>query len=424
MKIPRGTYDLFSNEMRIRNYVINDLKKITESYMFEMIETPMFESTELFKRSVGEQTDVVNKEMYTFEDKKGRSMTLRPELTAPIARCFIENKLYATAPNSKFYYYQPAFRYERPQSGRFRQFYQFGVEHYGETSSSVDSEVISLAYNLFKHFGLENDIILKINSIGKTEDRKSYCEQLKTYLNSNKNELCTDCLNRIETNPLRVLDCKTCSTKDVLINSPKIDSFINEDSKQHFNDILTTLKLLKINYIIDFNLVRGLDYYNDTVFEFVHTESNITVCGGGRYDNLISQLSNNSSPAFGFGLGVERLEKLILAKHQMLEEQLKPECDVYYMPLCNEAFDLCLSSTNKLRYEGLVCMMPHSVKSIKSNIKSANLLNAIYAVIIGDTEIESGLVTIKNLDTREEMKVKLSDFEDELIKNGGSHEHE
>ncbi len=414
--IPRGTFDISENNMRMREQVLEDIFKLAKAYGFEQIQTPIFESTNLFKRSVGDETDIVSKEMYTFNDKKGREITLRPELTAPVVRSYIENKFYATNPNLKAFYYGPAFRYERPQAGRFRQFHQFGVESFNTRNPHHDAEIIGLAASILKHFNLGDKIELKINSLGQKAERQDYIKKLQNHLIAHESELCSDCQTRLTKNPLRVLDCKVCSEKELMQSAPKLLDSLGEESKIYFETVLSTLGNLEIDYTIDHKLVRGLDYYNDTVFEFVLNSENAqnTIIGGGRYDGLVEQLNGPSTPAFGFGLGIERLIEAVKVNNPTVIDGFNRTTDVYYMPLCEQAEAMVISSMAKLRFAGIRTEYAGSIKSLKANFKQAEKLEAVFAVIIGEDEVENGYVTVRNLINREEDKVNLSDFEQEI----------
>lgn len=430
ISIPRGTFDITANDMRMRQEVLADICKLAQGYGFEQIQTPIFESTNLFKRSVGDETDIVSKEMYTFNDKKGREITLRPELTAPVVRSYIENKFYATNPNLKAFYYGPAFRYERPQAGRYRQFHQFGVESFNTRNPYHDAEVISMAYNILKHFNLDEKVILKINSLGQKAERLAYIESLKQHFiskmddNNQEYTLCEDCQNRLTTNPLRVLDCKVDSTKAIMNEAPKLIESLGNESKEYFETVLNTLEKLEIPFEIDHKLVRGLDYYNDTVFEFVLNtdKAQNTIIGGGRYDGLVSQLNGPETPAFGFGMGIERLIEAIKENNPTIIEEFNRKTDVYYMPLCEEGEAMTIASMAKLRFAGVRAEYAGGIKSFKANFKQAEKLEAVFAVIIGEEEVKQGYVTVRNLITREEDKVNLTEFEQEITE-GEEHGH-
>jgi len=423
INVPRGTYDLFTSKMAMRQDVVNTLFDFTSTYGFEQIQTPIFERSELFVRAVGEETDVVSKEMYDFLDKKGRNMSLRPELKAPIVRSYIENKFYATMPLAKFAYYGPAFRYERPQAGRFRQFHQFGIECLGLKSPSLDAELIGLAMGILKIFDLQDNVELKINTLGTNADRINYVQALKTYLNDYQDQMCSDCQTRINTNPLRVLDCKIDNKKDYFKNIPKLIDYLNEESITYFEHVKGLLDAQDIAYTIDDNLVRGLDYYNDVVFEIVHNTSKAqnAIIGGGRYDNLVTQLGGPETSAFGFGMGIERFIDALMNINPQIEQDYQKGIDVVYMPLCDEAVDIAIVSMNKLRCAGIKCETTYSAKSMKAHFKIADKYNAVYAVIIGEDEIKNNTVVVKNLMTKEENKVNINEFEEEFIK-GDEHD--
>ncbi len=421
MKIaaPRGTYDIYGEELLLRNDIVSMMFDLANNYGFSQIQTPIFEATNLFLHSVGEETDIVSKEMYTFLDKKQRSMTLRPELTAPVVRSYIQEKMYATNSNVRLACFGPAFRYERPQAGRFRQFNQFGVESFGNNTPIHDAEIISLSYAIIKNFALDKKVKLKINSLGNKTEREEYIVALKKHISLHQNGLCKDCLVRYEKNPLRILDCKVDQEHIALKKAPKLIDYLSEESKKRFNEVCKFLDIQNIKYEIYDKLVRGLDYYNDTVFEFEYTfrDGRIqAILGGGRYDDLVETISGPKTSAFGFGIGIERITDAIIDSNGDLLDNYKTNVDVYFVPLCDEAIGVCFKSLNKLRYHGLVCDMNFKVISLKTTFKKTDKNKAIYAVIVGEDELESGEVTIKNLQTRTSEKVKLSLFEDNLIK--------
>lgn len=418
IKAPRGTFDSYQSEMAFRQDVIDNLFLLSQSYQFEQIQTPIFEAAELFMRSVGDESDIVSKEMYLFEDKKNRQLALRPELTASIARSFIENKLYAQNEQIKFSYYGPAFRYERPQAGRFRQFHQFGVESFGIKNSIHDAEIINLAIDIINMFNLKEQVILKINTLGTKTERENYIKQLVLYFEKYEDDLCEDCKKRLKTNPLRVLDCKIDNQKNFYQNTPLLKDFLNKETKIYFQQVLEYIDKNNIKIEIDNKLVRGLDYYNDVVFEFVHLSSQAqnTIIGGGRYDNLIKELSGPDTPGFGFGLGIERLLEVIKEQNPDILENFKFQNDIYFIPLTIDAFKIAFNSCNKLRFAGLKCVMPYQIKSLKNNLKTANKTKCVYVIIIGEDEIKANYVTVKNLITKQERKIKLSEFENEILK--------
>ncbi len=427
IQMPRGTYDLFGNDMRLHNEVKNSVLEIFDNYGYSQIKTPIFEHTNLFLRSVGESSDIVNKEMYTFNDKSDRSLTLRPELTAATVRSYLENKMYGEPrPFHKLCYYGEAFRYERAQAGRYRQFHQLGVECFGLDGVHIEAETIAMANSVFTKLGIEDNVTLKINTLGSSADRAGYVELLKTHFAPSIDEMCSDCKMRLEKNPLRILDCKVDKNHDSIQNAPKLFDSLSEESKERFNSLLALLTDLGIEYTIDDSLVRGLDYYNDTVFEFEYQngDTNFAVLGGGRYDTLVSQFNpKQQTPAFGLGIGVERLIIALKDSKPEIIDQMNEVREIYYMPRCEEAKDVCLKSINVVRDSGLKCEMDYKISSFKSAFKQAEKLGCVYAVIIGERELESGLATIKQLYTKESFEVNLSDFEQDLINEGEEHEH-
>ncbi len=418
MQNPRGTYDIFGKDIKLRNYVVEELFKLSGNYGFDQIQTPIFEHTELFVRSVGEETDIVSKEMYTFLDKKERSITLRPELTAPVVRAFNQNKLYATNPNARFAYFGPAFRYERPQTGRFRQFHQFGVESFGNNLAIHDAEIMTLSYAILKTFNLHDNVTLKINSLGQAIERKAYIDKLVGHLANFEQDLCADCQTRIKQNPLRVLDCKVDAESEALKTAPKLIDNLTQESKARFDQVCHLLDIQNINYEIDDNLVRGLDYYNDTVFEFSYKFSDgkeLAILGGGRYDNLVEQLGGKTTPAFGFGIGVERLIDAVKDAQPDILDSMNDPVYVYLAPLCEEAMDLSFKTVNKLRYYNVPTSMNYEVTSLKSTFKKTDRLGVQILILIGEDELKNHQVTIKNLHTKEEFTAPLDEVVDELI---------
>ena len=404
---PKGTYDVYGTYGEKIQYLEKLLSALMEKYHYEFVRTPIFEASSLFHRGVGEVTDIVSKETYDFKDRGDRDMTLRPEGTAGVVRSFIENKMY-TRPSMpmKAWYYGPMFRYERPQAGRYREFYQFGVEVFGSTSPMVDAEVISIPVTLFRLLGLKG-IQVKINSLGDKESRAAYREALLTHFEPHLNELCHDCQERYSKNPLRILDCKVDKELECMKNAPKLSDYLSEQSKQHFESLKQYLDDLGIDYIVDEHLVRGLDYYTETVFE-VEADikdfgSNNVLCAGGRYNHLVENLDGPSTPGVGFALGYERILNAIEAEGIELENE--NQVDAYIIPmdesLRKEAFRL----TQTLRMNGFTIETDYLNRNLKGNFKQADRLGAKFIVLIGEDEQKEHIYTIKNNDTKEEYKI-------------------
>ena len=402
---PRGTFDIYNEEYNLRKTIINTLFSITEKYGFNNIETPMFEDVNLFVRTVGETSDIVNKEIYEFSDKKGRNLALRPELTAPIMRCYIQNKMYAQNPIKKFAYYGPAFRYERPQAGRFRQFYQFGIESFGIKNPVYDAQIIAMAKEILDFLNINNYKIF-INTIGSQEDRKKYNEALKTYFNQYQDDLCSDCLKRLSKNPLRILDCKHDNQKEFFKQIPKLENFLSDNSKKYFGEIKNALNDLGINYEIDENLVRGLDYYNDLVFEIKMNTNNAkdTVIGGGRYDFLSSILEGPFVESIGFAIGVERLIDLFKQENEIKIEDYKLKYDIFLGILNDDDILKMNKLLITLRNLGFICETNYEKQSYKSCLKQALKNDAIFLITINEDKF-----ILKNL--IEKTEKELTDME-------------
>ena len=379
------------------------------NFNYSFIRTPVFESTELFKRTSGETSDVVSKEMYEFKDKKDRSLALRPEGTASVARCFIENKLYTDLPR-KFWYFEPMYRYDRPQKGRYREHFQFGCEAYGSNDARVDAEIISIPYHLFETLGLEG-VKVRINTLGDNESRENYKKALVDYLKPHIDSLCEDCKERFNKNPLRILDCKVDKDNEILKNIPKTIDYLNEESKTFFDEVLSYLDSLEICYEVDPKTIRGLDYYTHTVFEI---EANIkdfgaqnVLCAGGRYNNLVENLDGPATPAVGFGLGSERL--LLALEHENIDIVDEKSVDVYVIPMTSDK-SFSFSLVYLLRTLGLSVETDYLNRKLANNFKYAEKKNAKYTVVIGEDEIEKEYFTVKNMKTREEEKVSKNEF--------------
>lgn len=406
INIPKGTKDMLPQEAYKWHYVENIARQTASEFGFKEIRTPMFEHTELFLRGVGETTDIVTKEMYTFDDKGGRSMTLRPEGTAGVARCFIENGLQQGVMPMKAYYIASVFRYEKPQNGRLREHHQFGVECYGSDSPSADAEVIALAATLLKKVGL-TQIELNINSIGCPECRAKYNKALKEYIGANLHLMCGQCQARFDKNPLRILDCKEEKCKEITKNAPKILDYLCDDCKAHFEKVQQILTSLGIAFKVNPGIVRGLDYYTRTVFEFVSTDIGAqgTVCGGGRYNNLVEEVGGKPTPAVGFGMGLERL-LLVLENTNNLKAE--PECiDVYVASLGDDAQTYARKLVMDLRANGVKAETDIMDRGIKAQMKYADRVGAKYVVVIGDEELKNGVVNVKNMQNGETQSASL-----------------
>ncbi len=423
-KAPRGTVDILPAQSGKWQELEQLLRTICANYNVKEIRTPIFEHTELFNRAVGDTTDVVSKEMYTFEDRKGRSMTLRPEGTAGIARAYVENKLYGMPEKlQKVYYMGPMFRYERPQNGRQRQFHQFGVEMLGVESPYVDVECMLMAVTVVKALGLKN-IQLHINTLGDQESRDAYREALQNHFQPVLNELCHDCQVRYEKNPLRILDCKVDKNHPMMKTAPKTIDYLTDNAKTHFEKVCALLDDLEIDYVVDPNLVRGLDYYSHTVFEIISDDPKLgagsTVGGGGRYNGLVEELGGPQTPGVGFAFGMERLMIALGDDHED-EEGL----DVYIMPLGSEAKDLAMQIMTMLRANGFTCDMDQCDRGLKGQFKSADRFHAHFSMIIGEDEVQKEVVNMKCNHTKEQVEVPLENIV-EFIENHyeGDHDHE
>lgn len=409
----KGTQDVLPNESSKVRYVEQVMHDTAESYGFKEIRTPVFEHTELFQRGVGDTTDVVQKEMYTFLDKGERSITLRPEGTAGVIRSFLEHGLFNEPLPQKLYYLTSCYRYEKPQAGRLREFHQFGVECVGTASPAADAEVIALAADVFDFLGVDG-LSLEINSIGCPECRKEYHKALKEYFEAYKSELCETCLGRLEKNPMRILDCKSPVCSKIAEGAPKILDYLCDDCKEHFEKVKKYLEAMEIEYTVNPTIVRGLDYYTRTVFEFVSDEIGAqgTVCGGGRYDGLCKELGGNDIPSLGFGLGIERLILLMKTKNIPFPEDAK--CNLYIATMGDEASEKAAAIARALRKEGVSVSFDVFGRSVKAQMKYANKLGAEYVMVLGDTEVSEGKAKLKDMRNREEADVTLDTFADDF----------
>ncbi|MCI5925878.1 histidine--tRNA ligase [Streptococcus vestibularis] len=411
---PKGTQDILPADSAKWQYVENVARETFKKYNYGEIRTPMFEHYEVISRSVGDTTDIVTKEMYDFHDKGDRHITLRPEGTAPVVRSYVENKLFAPEVQKpvKVYYIGSMFRYERPQAGRLREFHQLGVECFGSKNPATDVETIAMAYQLFNTLGIK-DVTLHLNSLGNTESRLAYRQALINYLTPMRESLSKDSQRRLDENPLRVLDSKEKEDKVAVENAPSILDYLDEESQAHFDEVRTMLDSLNIPYVIDTNMVRGLDYYNHTIFEFITTidKSELTICAGGRYDSLVEYFGGPETAGFGFGLGLERL--LLVLDKQGIELPVEGSLDVYIAVLGSGANGKALELVQAIRYQGFKAERDYLGRKIKAQFKSADTFRAKTVITLGESEVESGQVNVKNNATREEVTVSF----EELTKN-------
>ena len=411
---PKGTQDILPADSAKWQYVENVARETFKKYNYGEIRTPMFEHYEVISRSVGDTTDIVTKEMYDFHDKGDRHITLRPEGTAPVVRSYVENKLFAPEVQKpvKVYYIGSMFRYERPQAGRLREFHQLGVECFGSKNPATDVETIAMAYQLFNTLGIK-DVTLHLNSLGNTESRLAYRQALIDYLTPMRESLSKDSQRRLDENPLRVLDSKEKEDKVAVENAPSILDYLDEESQAHFDEVRTMLDSLNIPYVIDTNMVRGLDYYNHTIFEFITTidKSELTICAGGRYDSLVEYFGGPETAGFGFGLGLERL--LLVLDKQGIELPVEETLDVYIAVLGAGANGKALELVQAIRYQGFKAERDYLGRKIKAQFKSADTFKAKTVITLGESEVESGQVNVKNNATREEVTVSF----EELTKN-------
>ncbi len=407
----KGTYDIYGDLAKKRAYVNEVLDALCEKYNYGYIETPVFEASELFHRGVGESTDMVQKETYDFIDRGDRSITLRPEGTAGVVRWFIENKLYGNLTDPvKVYYNMKMYRYERPQSGRNREFTQWGFECFGSDDVMSDAEVISLAYNAYRLLGLDN-ITIKINSLGDTESRNNYREALIKYFKPKIKDLCEDCQNRLEKNPLRILDCKVDAENEIIKNAPKTLDYLNEASLERFNKLKELLDLMDINYVVDTNLVRGLDYYNHVVFEVVLDDS-YALGGGGRYNGLVETLGGPSVPGVGFAMGYDRT--ILAMEEHNVNIPINDSIDVYLLYVSETEKETAAYLTQDLRMNGFITETDMMGKSLKGQFKSVDRFNSKYLIVLNDEKLADNKITIKDNKTKEEEDININDLVDYL----------
>jgi histidyl-tRNA synthetase len=412
ISIPRGTQDILPGEVEKWQLIEEKARELCEKYQYKEIRTPIFEHTDLFSRGVGDSTDIVQKEMYTFEDRGKRSLTLRPEGTAAVVRSYVEKKMFGL-PNQpvKLYYMGPMFRYERPQAGRFRQFVQFGIEALGSNDPAIDAEVIALAMNLYKEMGLKK-LKLIINSLGDKESRNAHRDALVNHFKPRIGEFCHDCQNRLEKNPLRILDCKVDREHELMETAPSILEFLNDFSKNYFEKLQRYLTQLDIPFEVDANLVRGLDYYNHTAFEIMSNAEGFgaitTLCGGGRYNGLAEEIGGPETPGIGFALSIERFIAALNAEG--IELEINESIDCYLAALGEEAKDYTVGLLQQLRRAGFSAERDYLNRKIKAQFKAADRLKAKYVAVLGDEELKNNKINVKNMATGEQVEIDLATF--------------
>ncbi|OFI48473.1 histidine--tRNA ligase [Floricoccus tropicus] len=411
---PKGTNDILPTESNKWQFIEETANLVFSSYNYKEIRTPIFEHYEVFSRSVGDTSDIVTKEMYDFYDKGERHITLRPEGTAPVVRSYVENKMFAPEVQKpvKLYYTEPMFRYERPQAGRMRQFHQIGVECFGSKNPATDVETIAMAQAFFEQLGIEG-VSLHLNSLGDKESRAAYRQALVDYLTPYAEELSDDSKRRLTENPLRILDSKDKRDKEIVLEAPKVLDYLTEASLDHFNQVRSMLDALNIEYTIDHNMVRGLDYYNDTIFEFMIDVkgSELTICAGGRYDGLVEYFGGPFTPGFGFGMGIERL--LLVMEEQGIEIPTANSLDVYVVVLGDEANYPALKVVQSLREQGFVADRDYLGRKIKAQFKSAEAYDAKLIITLGEEEVTTGNIIVKNNENRREVTTTLENvYED------------
>jgi histidyl-tRNA synthetase len=412
---PRGTNDILPEEIEKWHYLENVLRRVAELYGYQEIRTPIFEHTELFQRGVGDSTDIVEKEMYTFLDRGERSLTLRPEATASTVRAFLEHKLYSGSLPAKFYYIGPMFRYDRPQAGRYRQFYQFGVETFGSRDPGLDAEVIAMAMDIYHNLGLR-DLIVELNSVGCPRCRQTHRVVLQEYLKDKLPELCPTCQGRFMRNPLRILDCKSPRCRELVAKAPMIDQMLCDDCRTHFLLVQEYLQKLQVAYTLKPSLVRGLDYYTNTAFEIVAggIGAQSSIGGGGRYDNLIEECGGSSIPGIGYAMGMERI--LLTLEEQGVVLPVQSKTPIFIATLGEEAQKVGLSLAQKLRQAGLAVERDYLGRSLKAQLKAAGRFQAPYTIILGDEEIKKGEAVLRKMKESSQEVLSLQDIVSYLVK--------
>ncbi|MDN4494572.1 histidine--tRNA ligase [Ureibacillus aquaedulcis] len=418
-KVPRGTQDILPEQTPKWQKVESILRELTHVYRYKEIRTPIFEQTELFQRGVGDTTDIVQKEMYTFEDRGGRSLTLRPEGTASSVRAYVEHKLFGNPDQPvKLSYMGPMFRYERQQAGRYRQFVQFGVEAIGSSDPAIDAEVISLAMDIYQTVGLK-DLKLVINSLGDKETREAHRSALIKHFEPSISEFCSDCQNRLAKNPLRILDCKKDHDHPLMKTAPALTDYLTQSSAQYFDQVKKYLDVLGITYVVDPNLVRGLDYYNHTAFEIMSTSEGFgaitTLCGGGRYNGLVEDIGGPDAPGIGFAMSIERL--LLALEAEGVELDLEDRLDVFLVAMGDEAKLKSAELISSFRTKGISADMDYADRKMKAQMKSADRQGAKYVLVIGESELEEMSVNVKEMETGIQEKVPFPELVNYLLKH-------
>ncbi|AWV35386.1 MULTISPECIES: histidine--tRNA ligase [Paenibacillus] len=409
---PTGTQDVLPGAVEKWQYIEGKARDLCRRFNYREIRTPMFEHTGLFERGVGETTDIVEGEMYTFKDKGDRDLALRPEGTAGVVRAYVQNKLYGEPDVSKLYYIGPMFRYERPQAGRYRQFHQFGIEAFGAVDPAIDAEVISMGYQFYKDLGLK-DVRVELNSVGNAPSRAAYREKLLGFLRPMKDNLCSDCQRRIERNPLRVLDCKV--DQDKFTDAPSILDSLDDECITHFEKVKMHLDIMGVEFTINPRLVRGLDYYTHTAFEYkaAGIGSIDTVGGGGRYNGLVEEIGGPDQPGIGFGIGLERI--LLILEDQKVELETAKPLDVYFVALGEEADIEISKQLYFLRSQGFSAERDYLGRKMKAQMKSADRMSARYTAILGEDELKNGVIALKSMSTGEQQTVKLEELAQALV---------
>lgn len=409
-KLVRGFHDILPDKIKRWHFIENTAREIFERYGYNELRVPVLESTEIYMTSIGDTTDIVEKEMYTFEDRDGSSLTLRPEGTAGVVRCFIENSFYRKSPTSKFYYMGPMFRHERPQKGRYRGFNQIGCEYFGSESPAADAEIIIMLWNFFRETGFIDAVKIEINTVGDDESRIRYREALLNYLVPLIDRLCEQCKRKLKTNPLRILDCKNDSCRDVTVQAPSILDFLSVRSETHFKNLLQVLEEQSILFTLNDRIVRGLDYYTETVFEFTTDRlgSQNAVAAGGRYNNLVERMGGPPTPATGFALGTERI---ILLHEQLTSDDFNPRTDIFIAWLGDGSFSTALGLAERLRANGNSVIIEHESKSIKSQLKRSDRLDVRYTLIIGEEELKNRKVKVRNMKESTEESLDLNNVD-------------